>query len=187
MSNLTTDQILDLFYQCYRYNYNQSILYQNIIREDPILYNLSKFYQDIFFDYLRDYSLIHHKIDKIYIMNNNHNRFDIIIDRYNIISTIYDDNLSNYKNRVDLFCNKLGIDINYNSSRPTPLIQLLKSNLSENILKNKIEILLENGADVNILDKHGLSALDYAKQNDNSRFIDILENYNMLYKEPEKN
>lgn len=80
-----------------------------------------------------------------------------------------------YKDAVDIM-NKLrflGVDINYNKSYQMPLliIAVKESNV------NKVKRLLEFGANVNIEDEWGHTALWHARYRNNEEIIHLLEQY----------
>lgn len=67
-----------------------------------------------------------------------------------------------------------GADVNYcNDINITPLIEAGKNNATEVAF-----LLLENGADIHIVDWEGFTALDHAKQRENTKLIGEIEKYN---------
>lgn len=66
-----------------------------------------------------------------------------------------------------------GADVNYcNDLNITPLIEAAKNNATEVAF-----LLLENGADIHIVDWEGFTALDHARQRDNTKLIVEIEKY----------
>ena len=72
---------------------------------------------------------------------------------------------------VEYLCKK-GADVNaQNDNGVTALIHAAYYNIYD-----VAEILVKYGADKTIKDRYGNTALDYAKQNENTRMISLLEN-----------
>ncbi len=66
-----------------------------------------------------------------------------------------------------------GADVNYcNDINITPLIEAAKNNATEVAF-----LLLENGADIHIVDWEGFTALDHARQRENTKLIVEIEKY----------
>jgi len=83
-------------------------------------------------------------------------------------------------------CIKKGMNIN-NTNRKSGINPLILASCFNNI--SMVELLLENGADINSKDKYGMSAKDYAKKLGQKKMLDFLDKkgaIHNLYKQETK-
>lgn len=104
----------------------------------------------------------------------------IIIFREESKALIYLSKMNQNK-RIEKFVNR-GADVNYIDKNGDTSLIIASKNANLELAK----FLLDHGALVNIKNKQGLSAIDYAQKASDNRLISLLKKYRQLQLEQEK-
>jgi hypothetical protein len=148
----------------------------NLISQDDILHKLSDRDKHNYYDFLYETNV---STGLFYYRKDELNRFNIIDECRNIyivIYQIYSDNPEKFIQIVDLFCNKLKVDINQINYNATPLLVLVRSyyySKNQQIL-SCIDILLDYGADINIMIRNR-TIIDFVREADACQNLNLYD------------